>query len=58
MNDNWVDGVLGTQNRGGRIEGTDKSIELWQDPTIILIKPFYLSLVDKQEGRLRKRDSE
>ena len=27
-----VDGVLGTQTRGGRMEGADKSTELWRHP--------------------------
>ena len=27
-----VDGVLGTQTQGGRIDGADKSTELWQNP--------------------------
>ena len=29
-NDKSVDGVLGTQTRGGRMVGTDKSTELWR----------------------------
>ena len=28
-----VDGVVGTQTRGGRMEGADKSTELWRHPT-------------------------
>ena len=26
--------MLGTQNRGGKMEGADKSTELWQHPNI------------------------
>ena len=29
-NDKSVDGVLGTQTRGGRMVGTDESTELWR----------------------------
>ena len=30
--DKIVDGVLGTQTRGSRMEGADKSTELWRHP--------------------------
>ena len=36
INDKSVDGVLGTQTRGGRMVGTDDSTELWRQ------KYFYL----------------
>ena len=29
INDKSVDGMLGSQTRGGRMEGTDESTELW-----------------------------
>ena len=32
-NDKTIDGVLGTRTRGGRMEGADKSTELWRHPT-------------------------
>ena len=32
--DKSVDGVLGTQTRGGRIECTDESTELWRNPRV------------------------
>ena len=32
INDKSVDGVLGTQTRGGRMVGTDESTELWLHP--------------------------
>ena len=32
INDKSIDGMLGSQTRGGRMEGTDKSIELWRHP--------------------------
>ena len=32
-----IDGVLGTQTRGGRMVGTDKSTELWRHPKILKI---------------------
>ena len=31
-NDKSIDGVLGTQTRGGRMVGTDESTELWRPP--------------------------
>ena len=31
-----IDGVLGTQTRGGRIEGADKSTDLWWHPMQLL----------------------
>ena len=31
-----IDGVLGTQTRGGRIEGADKSTDLWWSPMQLL----------------------
>ena len=31
-NDKSIAGMLGTETRGGRIEGTDESTELWQHP--------------------------
>ena len=33
-NDKSIDGVLGTQTRGGRMVGTDESTELWRNPQI------------------------
>ena len=30
INDKSIDGVLGSLTRGGRMEGADKSIELWR----------------------------
>ena len=29
-----VDGVLGTQTRGGRVVGADESTEIWRHPTV------------------------
>ena len=33
--DKIVDGVLGTQTRGGRMEGADNSTELWRHPNLL-----------------------
>ena len=33
INDKSVDGVLGTQTRGGRMVGADESTELWRHPS-------------------------
>ena len=35
INDKSIDGVLGTQIQGVRIEGTDESTELWWNPYIL-----------------------
>ena len=50
--DKSVDGVLGTQTRGGRMDGVDKSTELWCHPQkqklhIISVGPksFHLLLI-------------
>ena len=32
-NDKSIDGVLGTQTRGGRMVGADESTELWRHPS-------------------------
>ena len=32
INEKSIDGVLGTQTRGGRLVGTDKSTDLWRTP--------------------------
>ena len=32
-----MDGVLGTQTRGGRMEGVDKATELWRHPNYFLL---------------------
>ena len=32
INDKSIDGVLGSRTRGGMMEGTDKSTELWRHP--------------------------
>ena len=32
INEKSVDGTLGSQTRGGRMEGADESTELWQHP--------------------------
>ena len=37
INDKSVDGVLGTQARGGRMVSANESTELWQHPIIIRI---------------------
>ena len=34
MNDKSVNGVLGSQTRGSRMEGADESTELWQHPIV------------------------
>ena len=44
INDKSVDGVLGTQTRGGRMVGTDESTELWRPPPIINILCIVLSM--------------
>ena len=31
-----VDGVLGTQTRGGRMVGADESTELWRHPSYLI----------------------
>ena len=38
-NVNWksIDGVLGTQTRGGKMEGIDECTELWRHPNTIFI---------------------
>ena len=32
INDKSIDGVLGSQTRGGMMEGADESTELWRHP--------------------------
>ena len=32
INEKSIDGVLGTQTRGGRMVGADESTELWRHP--------------------------
>ena len=46
-NDKSVDGVLGTQTRGGRMVGTDKSTELWRllFPLPLQIYTYHYTLV-------------
>ena len=41
-NDKSIDGVLGTQTRGGRMVGADESVELWRHPLslCLLVKPL------------------
>ena len=34
INDKSVDGVLGTQTRGGRMVGADEFTELWRHPLL------------------------
>ena len=36
-----IDGVLGIQTRGGRIVGTDETMELWRPPFFSLLYPYY-----------------
>ena len=40
INDKSVIGVLGTQTRGGKMVGTDKSTELWRHPSKTLLVSF------------------
>ena len=37
INENSIDGVLGTRTRGGRMVGADESTELWRHPLLGLI---------------------
>ena len=37
MNDKSVDGVLGSQTQGGRMEGADGSTELWRHPLLEML---------------------
>ena len=42
-----VDGVLGIQTCGSKMEGTDESTELWQHPNARKCKEVMLTLVTK-----------
>ena len=53
--DKSVDGVLGTQTQGGRMEGKDKSTELWRHPVrytsfLPLFFPYLRSFVAEQQA--------
>ena len=37
INDKSVYGMLGSRTRGGRMEGADKSTELWRHPLLIIL---------------------
>ena len=59
--------MLGTQTRGGRMEGADKSTELWRHPkckvfvnvikreTYSRVDSFYNHLSTKKVAKVRKR---
>ena len=40
INDESIDGVLGTWTRGSRMVGTDKSTELWRHPSLLVFLSF------------------
>ena len=42
INDKSVDGVLGTQTQGGRMDGPDESTELWRHP---MYDTFYIPVL-------------
>ena len=45
INDKSVDGMLGSQTRGGRMEGADESTELWVLPNqSILTSDFQIPI--------------
>ena len=43
INDKSVEGVIGNRTRGSRMEGADKSTELWRQPKITYLVRFQLS---------------